>query len=137
MANAKNAKVGSTLTRRPTLWRLCETYCSLVASVESGKVVAIKPDFDNPHSQGHVCVKGMAIADIANDPDRLLSPIRRVSGPGEFAPVSWEDALADIASRVGAIVGRDGGDALALVHGNPMGFAIHTPHNVHFRRLRY
>lgn len=108
---------------RPTFCRLCEAYCGLVATVEDNRVTAIKPDFENPHSQGHVCVKGIAIAEIANDPDRLLVPMRRIGGPGEFEPVSWDEALGDIASRLGIIIDRNGGDALALVHGNPVGFA--------------
>lgn len=110
-------------TNRPTFCRLCEAYCGIVATVEDGHVVDIKPDKENPHSQGHVCVKGMAIGDLTNDPDRLLTPMKRVGGPGEFVPVSWDEAMADIAARLKVILERDGGDALALYHGNPMGFA--------------
>ncbi len=108
---------------KPTFCRLCEAYCGIVATVKDGKVIAIRPDKDNPHSLGHVCVKGMAVGDLTNDPDRLLTPMKRIGGPGEFVPVSWDEAMSDIAARLKVILDRDGGDALALYHGNPVGFA--------------
>jgi anaerobic selenocysteine-containing dehydrogenase len=124
MSDGQQAGIeGATSHQHATFCRLCEAYCGLVATVEGHKVVAIKPDFANPHSEGHVCVKGMAIGEIANDPDRLLLPMKRVGGPGEFLPVSWDEALSDIAERLGRILERDGGEALGLVHGNPVGFA--------------
>lgn len=107
----------------PTFCRLCEAFCGLVAEVEDGRVKSIKPDKANPHSQGHVCVKGMAVADLAYDPERILTPMKRVGGPGEFTPVSWEEALTDIAGRLGEILEKEGGDAFALYHGNPPGFS--------------
>lgn len=110
-------------TDRPTFCRLCEAYCGIVATVENNRVTSIKPDKDNPHSQGHVCVKGMAAGELTNDLDRLLTPMKRNGRPGEFVPVGWDEAMDDIASRLKLILDRDGGNALALYHGNPLGFA--------------
>lgn len=106
-----------------TFCRLCEAYCGLVAKVREGRIQAIIPDRENPHSQGHVCVKGIAFHEVVNDPDRLTSPMRRVGGPGEFVPVSWDDALDDIAVSLKGILDQDGGDAVAFYMGNPMAFA--------------
>ena len=98
----------------------------MVATVEGGRVTKLEPDRDNPHSQGHVCVKGVAFHHTAHDTDRVLTPLRRVGGPGVFEPVSWEEALADIALRLGAIRERDGPDAIAFYLGNPSSFATDT-----------
>ncbi|QKR98392.1 molybdopterin-dependent oxidoreductase [Sphingomonas sp. CL5.1] len=112
--------------RHPTFCRLCESFCGLVATVEGGRVTAVAPDRDNPHSIGHACVKGIRIADVTNDPDRVLRPLKRVGGPGEFAPVSWAEALDDIAARLRAIRERHGGGALAGYLGNPTAFSTNS-----------
>lgn len=112
--------------RRPTFCRLCEAFCGLVATVADGKVVKIGPDRDNPHSQGHICVKGPAIADIANDPDRVLRPLRRVGAPGDFVEVGWDEALDDIAARLKRIRDAHGPDAIAEYFGNPGAFSTNT-----------
>jgi formate dehydrogenase len=62
------------------------------------------------------------MVDIVYDPERILSPLRRNGPPGSFDPVSWDDALADIAGRLKAIVGRHGPRAFASFLGNPPGF---------------
>ncbi|MBL8651774.1 MAG: molybdopterin-dependent oxidoreductase [Sphingopyxis sp.] len=106
--------------------RLCEAFCGTVVTVEDGRPVKLSPDRDNPHTQGHICVKGAAIVDIANDPDRVLRPLKRVGGPGEFAEVSWDEALDDIAARLSAIIARDGPEAVATYFGNPGAFSTDT-----------
>jgi len=109
--------------RHATFCRLCEANCGLVATVSDGRIVKVEPDRDNPHSQGHVCVKGMAFHQVTHDPDRVLTPLRRCGGPGEFEPVDWDEALTDIAGRLRTIRERDGGEAIAFYVGNPSSFA--------------
>jgi formate dehydrogenase len=109
--------------RHVTYCRLCEAHCGLVAQVERGRVVKLAPDRDNPHSQGHVCVKGTSAAAITYDPDRVLRPLKRVGGPGEFEAVSWDEALADIAGRLRSIRAAHGPEAIATYLGNPASFA--------------
>lgn len=109
-----------------TFCRLCEAVCGLVATVKDGTVTRIAPDKANPHSQGHVCVKGMNFHETNNDPDRVLTPLKRVGGPGEFEPVSWDEALDDIASRLTTVLENHDGDALAFYIGNPTSFATDT-----------
>ena len=98
----------------------------MVATVEGGRVTHIGPDRANPHSQGHICVKGPAIADVAYDPDRVTHPLRRCGGPGAFERVSWDEALGDIARRLRAIRGASGPDAIATYFGNPGAFSTDT-----------
>jgi len=109
-----------------TFCRLCEAFCGLTAEVRGGKVVKIGPDRANPHSQGHLCIKGPAIADITYDPDRVITPLKRFGGPGEFARVTWDEALSDIARRLGDIRNAHGPDAIATYFGNPGAFSTDT-----------
>lgn len=105
-----------------TFCRICTAVCGLVATVEDGKVVRARPDPDNPSSQGHACVKGIAYHGVTHDPDRVTRPMKRVA-PGRFEPVSWDEALDDIAARLSAIIAEHGPDAVASYQGNPPAYA--------------
>lgn len=123
------------LTRTPgedgehvTYCRICEALCGMVAEVKDGKVTKIRPDHNNPHSQGHICVKGPALAEVVYDPDRVTAPLRRCGAPGEFEQVSWDEALNDIAARLSASMAEHGQDSFAMNTGNPpsMGWSSAT-----------
>ena len=102
-----------------TYCRICEALCGMVATVKDGKIAKIRPDHDNPHSQGHICVKGPALADLVYDEDRIIFPMKRVGGPGEFARTSWDEALGDIAQRLSSVLDQYGPQAFAMNTGNP------------------
>lgn len=111
---------------RTSFCRLCEAFCGTVVTVESGRPVKLVPDRDNPHTQGHICVKGTAMVDVANDPDRVLRPLKRIGEAGQFVEVSWEDALDDIAARLQSIIATHGAEAFATYFGNPGAFSTDT-----------
>ncbi|MHC4046832.1 molybdopterin-containing oxidoreductase family protein [Bradyrhizobium sp. 23AC] len=106
-----------------TYCRLCEAQCGLVAQVKNGRIVKVRPDEEHVTSAGHLCVKGPAMASVTHDPDRVLSPLRRKGGPGDFEPVSWEEALDDIAKRLHSVLELYGSGAVATYSGNPASFA--------------
>ncbi|HEX7872772.1 MAG TPA: molybdopterin-dependent oxidoreductase [Sphingobium sp.] len=112
--------------RHATFCRLCESFCGMIATVKDGRIVALAPDRDNPHSQGHVCVKGVSVHQVTHDPDRVTVPLKRVGGPGEFAPVGWDEALDDIAARLKALLADHGAGALASYLGNPTAFSTNA-----------
>jgi anaerobic selenocysteine-containing dehydrogenase len=89
-------------TEHITYCRICEANCGLVATVEGDEVVQLRPDPSHPLSSGYACPKGIAFPGVQNDADRVTHPLRRASD-GSFSRVSWEDALSDIASRLGAL----------------------------------
>lgn len=106
-----------------TFCRICEPLCGLIATVENGKLLSLRPDKDNPHSKGFACTKGFAMAQVVNDPDRVTVPLRRVGGPGEFEPTTWDQALGDIAQRLATLRRELGPKSIAVHEGNPPYFS--------------
>ncbi|HEY0632145.1 MAG TPA: molybdopterin-dependent oxidoreductase [Thermoleophilaceae bacterium] len=112
--------------RKVTFCRICEAHCGMVATVEDGRVTQLRPDPDHPLSSGYACPKGIAMTDVQNDPDRVLRPLRKTPS-GEFEPVSWEHALADIGSRLRAVRDTHGPESIGWYMGNPGAFSYsHT-----------
>ena len=107
---------------RRTVFRgctLCEASCGLALELEGDRIVSVRGDEDDPLSRGFICAKGVAIADVHHDPDRLRSPMRKTA-EGKFEPIGWEDAFTIIGTRLNALRARHGADAIAIYLGNPI-----------------
>lgn len=113
--------IESKADHKPTFCRICEPLCGMIATVEDGKLTALRPDKDHPLSAGFACQKGIAFTEVVNDPDRVTAPLKR-TGHG-FETVSWDEALDDIAARLTEIYRRHGSGALAWYMGNPAAFS--------------
>ncbi len=105
-----------------TFCRICEPLCGMVATVEDGKLTKLRPDPDNPLSQGYACPKGIAMAEVQNDPDRVTHPLRRTAD-GAFERVGWDEALDDIGARLDRILSERGPGAVGWYMGNPAAFS--------------
>lgn len=109
------------IAHKPTFCRICEPLCGMIATVDDGRLVALRPDKDHPLSSGFACQKGIAFTEVVNDPDRVTTPLRR--SPNGFEPVTWDEALNDIAVRLSAIHRRHGSGAVGWYMGNPAAFS--------------
>ena len=98
---------------------LCEASCGLSFEVEGDRILSVRPDPDDVFSRGYACPKGIAIAEVHSDPDRLRTPVRRMPS-GDFEPIGWEEAFTLAAGRLGEIRSRHGADAVAVYMGNPI-----------------
>ena len=87
----------------------CPDTCALHVSVQDGRVVRVAGDPDHPPTHGALCTKVSRYAERVYHPDRVLTPLRRVGpkGRGRFEPVSWDEALDAVASRLRGIAARE------------------------------
>jgi anaerobic selenocysteine-containing dehydrogenase len=94
--------------------RNCFDTCSVVATVQDGKIIRIEGDPDHPITKGHLCAKGYAYLQRVYSPDRVKYPMKRIGerGKGKFIRVSWDEAMAEIASRLKALREEYCGEAL-------------------------
>ena len=93
--------------QRLQMCRICTNGCPIVVDVEDGRAVRVRGDVDNAVYQGYLCPKGRALPDLHNDPERILHPLRRAAD-GSFERVGLDDAVAEIAGRLGDILAAHG-----------------------------
>ncbi|HMQ62180.1 MAG TPA: molybdopterin-dependent oxidoreductase [Flavilitoribacter sp.] len=107
----------------PTTCFNCESACGLTAYVdkETGEVRKFEGNPYHPASRGRNCAKGPATINQITDPDRILYPLKRVGerGAGQWERVSWEDALNDIAGRIGKAISEGRNNEVAYHVGRP------------------
>jgi anaerobic selenocysteine-containing dehydrogenase len=110
---------------------LCEAICGLRVTFTDGEVTGIRGNPEVPLSRGFICPKGVSMADVYTDPDRLRRPVRRVGEGAEatWEEMDWDEALDLVADRLAATSAEHGGDAVGVYLGNPnahsLGSATH------------
>lgn len=101
----------------------CHSRCGVVLGVEDGKVVSVQGDKEHPFSQGFLCPKGRACMEIIYHPERITTPLKREGSKedGTFIPISWDEALDVIATRLLAAKDAWGPESFALGTGTTRG----------------
>ena len=114
-----------TMETKTTFCRICEALCGLEVDVADGRVVDIRPDPAHVATGGFGCPKGLKQHRILGSPDRLRTPMKREGS--SWREATWEEALADIGSRVKHLVGEHDPDAIAMYVGTAAGFSVLHP----------
>lgn len=96
---------------------LCEATCGLEITFDGSDVVKVRGDADDVFSAGFICPKGASIGELHADPDRLTTPM--VRRDGGLVEASWEEAFAEIDTRLGPILAAGDRNAAAVYLGNP------------------
>ncbi len=97
---------------------LCEACCGLDITHEDGKIVSVRGAAEDGFSNGYICPKGVSIADLHNDPDRLRQPL--IKRNGKFEEATWEEAFSEIEKHLLPIIETHGADSVGTVLGNPV-----------------
>jgi anaerobic selenocysteine-containing dehydrogenase len=87
----------------------CPDTCALITTVDKGRAIKVQGNPAHKATDGVLCTKVSRYAERTYHPERLLTPLKR-SGPkgsGQFEPVSWDNALDDIAHRLQAIASQN------------------------------
>lgn len=101
----------------PSYCDVCFMGCGINVTVKNGKAVKIEGNPVHPISQGKLCPRGTGGLGQLYDPDRLKTPLLRVSGD-KFKAVSWDEALDYIAKKMKGIISAHGPESMALLkHG--------------------
>lgn len=107
----------------PTTCFNCEAACGLLAFVDrdTGEIAKFEGNPVHPGSRGRTCAKGPATINQVHDPERILTPLRRVGprGGGRWEEVSWEDAIQDVGGRIRAALQQGRHDEVIYHVGRP------------------
>ena len=74
----------------------CPSTCALEVEVFDGRTIGrVYGAADNSYTAGVICAKVARYAERVHNPDRLLHPLLRTGpkGSGQFARISWDEAL--------------------------------------------
>lgn len=104
---------------KKTYCRICTNQCGMVADMVGEQIVKVRADREHPMSKGYSCPKGRAIAGIHHHPDSITQPLMRKDG--ELVPVSWDEALDDIAGKLRLVIDAHGPDAIGVYFGSGIG----------------
>lgn len=87
-----------TVEIKKSFCHLCAAECGIKVTVENNYITKVAPDFDDPISQGYICEKSQQLIKFQSSPDRITSPLKKING--EFIPISWEQAIDEIAEQL-------------------------------------
>jgi anaerobic selenocysteine-containing dehydrogenase len=92
----------------------CPDNCSLAVTVEAGKVVDIDGSRATPSTAGFICAKVRGFARRVYHASRVKHPQLRTGpkGLGQFARVSWEEAIERIAQEIERARDTWGGESI-------------------------
>lgn len=110
----------------PAFCTQCRSRCGCIAVVEDGRLQRIEPLPDHPTGQA-LCPKGRAAPELVYHPERATTPLRRTRPKGAadpgWTPISWDEALTEIATRLSRIREVHGAEQVA--------FSVTTPSGSH------
>jgi anaerobic selenocysteine-containing dehydrogenase len=101
----------------------CPDTCALLVTVQDGVALKVQGDPDHPTTHGALCTKVSRYTERSYHPERVLTPLKR-SGPkgaGQFEPISWDQALDEISTRLKAIAAVDPQAILPYSYAGTMG----------------
>ena len=83
----------------------CPSTCALeVERLDSRTIGRVHGAKENSYTAGVICAKVARYAERIHHPDRLKTPLRRVGekgiGMSAFEPISWDEALDEVASQL-------------------------------------
>jgi anaerobic selenocysteine-containing dehydrogenase len=115
----------------------CPSSCALEVEVLGpDRIGRVRGARDNSYTDGVICAKVARYAERIHHPDRLTQPLRRTGpkGSGAYAPVSWDEALDEVAARFGEAEERYGSETVwPYYYAGTMGFVMRDGIN----RLRH
>ncbi len=81
--------------------RNCYDTCSIVTTVEDGRITFVTGNRNNTYTNGRLCVKGYTYPNYVYSPDRIKYPMRQKKrGSGQWERISWDEAYDIIAKKI-------------------------------------
>jgi len=95
---------------------MCFWRCQLVGKVRDGRLVKLEGNPKSIDNGKALCARGNAGIKLVYDPDRLKYPMKNVGKRGKprWKKISWDEALNECATKLGAVTQKYGPQGLAV-----------------------
>lgn len=118
---------------KPSICPMCAAGCGLTVRVMDADVDTVRNGQagvvmlavakklegqpDHPVNRGGLCARGQAAIQVTYHPDRLTQPMKRkgARGSGEFEPIAWDAAIAELVSQLDTLAAAGHQKALACL----------------------
>ena len=123
------AYADSTITYQQTNCAACISNCSVIASIQNGRIIKLEGDSRDPLNKGRVCPKGLAGIGAVYHPNRTKYPMKRVGERGvdnTWQRITWDEGITLVAQALVEMRDKEGRRGLFCTTGgggNPNFFA--------------
>ena len=101
----------------------CAGNCGVLVYVKDGKILKIEGNKDHPISRGFICERPRYAWRWLNHPEQLKYPLKRTGerGQNRWQRITWEQAMDEIAVKLGSLKAQYGPETLASTEGTVRG----------------
>jgi len=101
---------------RITMCRFCGAFCPIRVTVEDGRATHVIGVKQNEMYAGYTCIKGRALPEQHNDPNRILHTLAR-GDDGVHRRIPVEQAMDAVADQLATMIAAHGPRSVALYSG--------------------
>ncbi len=94
-------------------------HCGVTCYVKDGKIIKVEGTDGHPTNHGLLCPKGQSNRQYIYRKDRIQTPLKRTGkkGSGQFEPIGWDEAYAEIARNLNKVKEKYGASSVAFFSG--------------------
>jgi len=115
--------MGKGVEIKKVICTFCSANCGVLVHVKDGKVIKITGNKEHPVSRGFICERIKYAIKWLYHPDQLMVPLKRTGGKGEnkWQRITWQQAMDEIAEKLGSLKEKYGPETLAVTEGTMRG----------------
>jgi thiosulfate reductase/polysulfide reductase chain A len=101
----------------------CAGNCAVLVHVKNGQILKIEGNKDHAISRGFICERPGYAARWLNHPEQLKYPLKRAGqrGQNQWQRITWQQAMDEIAEKLGKLKEKYGPETLAVTEGTVRG----------------
>jgi anaerobic selenocysteine-containing dehydrogenase len=101
----------------PSTCTLCQGGCGISVRKIGDRAIKIEGIKGHPINDGGICILGLSGLQLLYGPTRIQTPLKRAGkrGQGHWTPVSWAQAIEEVATKLGELRAQGRPQSLACI----------------------
>lgn len=102
---------------------LCPGGCGITVRKIEDRAVKIEGMKGHPINDGGICILGLSGLQLLYGPTRVKTPLKQMGsrGEGKWMPISWEEAVEEVAKKLGDLASEGKSHTIGVVSGSDRG----------------